>query len=169
MNFKNLGIRFLSAIILAPMALWTVYKGDVFFSSFIVFAALCMVYELTGMTKERRNKLTLFLLSIFVIGTHYVIYIGRYDLISLLIILYLCLQILHKLFRPSEEIFKSHGLNLFTLIYGGLFIGGSVFIRENYSQIFNVEPVQGAYFVFMMFSGLESLLLICSIFFVLKQ
>ena len=85
---KEITKRVLSSIILIPITLFFIIKGNFFFSSFIIICLLITMYEWYMMSK---NKAYHFLGYFFLLLSFYTAYLIREDLILFLSIILICI------------------------------------------------------------------------------
>jgi phosphatidate cytidylyltransferase len=155
MDKKNLLTRVSSALVLGPLSLYLVYIGKIYFLTFIIVVSLFSINEFHKFLKAKNTHI--FQIDYIAVPVIiYLFYIGEIELISIFAIVFSLIYLLIELKRlPKSPIRSSSGF-LLSLVYLGLFLGTAVGIREMYHQVFNVEYVQGAYFLFMILVGIWS-------------
>ena len=154
MDKSNLLKRVLSAVVLIPIVLFCILKGDYFYLGFGIVMTILCTNEFLKMTSEKKVSANVFLSYLSALLFPYFFLTGNFELISIALIFLMVLAQFFELKSPSSSPILSTSTSFLSFGYISLFISTSVYIREFYSGIFGTEPSQGGLFLLMIFMGI---------------
>ena len=148
LNKKNLMKRILSAIVLAPLALFAVYYGEHYFLAFLALIVITSVTELENLLKAKNIRMYRPLNYIFALAIVWGFYQLDFHLIVILFISYFILQNIYELFNHTENSTVVSSAHVFTMAYIAFYLGAFAAIRQWSPGLFNINYTEASYVIF---------------------
>ena len=154
MDLKNLSVRILSALILAPTTLYCIYMGSYYYLSLILVMTFFATKEMIFISSKKDSKPSSIISYLSAALIPYLFFKGDFELIFLGLLLIAVLHLIVNLFDFKDSAINASSNGYLNLIYVSVFISSSIYIRQFYSEIFSVDYINGAYFLMMIFASI---------------
>ena len=151
MDKRNLVTRILSALVLIPIVLFCILEGGYYYLGFITVATVLATAEFIKLAEKKPVEFSTLVSYLSALMLPYLFFLQNFEYITFFIISLLVLIQFFELKKLSESPVLSTSVNFLLIGYIHLFLSTSIYVRENYSELFDLEYSTGGIFLLMIF------------------